>query len=255
MSVQAGTLPGSQQMYGQGHYGQFTQYSPYGPYGQQGVAQGPIGRIAPPAQWYVGQPQWQTAQPQWHAGQQAWPSAAPVVSDLTLRVVSAALATVSEQLRVDAQALQSLCAQGQLSPQAYSNVLVESARRCAPIIAQTLSAVAGGISAQHGIPFAQASYDTHQFQSPTMTFSGQPFQGQPFQGQPFQGQPFQGQLFGQPIGPSPIGQLAGWQPGWQQTGWQQPHIQPFGQQHETASGLYGQSPAGLIGTPQPAMAW
>src|SRR5690349_638743 len=69
---------------------------------------------------------------------------APVISEVTLRVVSTTLATILEQVRTDPQALQTLCAQGQLTPQVYSNVLVESARRAAPTVAGALGAIATG---------------------------------------------------------------------------------------------------------------
>jgi hypothetical protein len=71
-----------------------------------------------------------------------------VVSDTVLRVVAAALTTVLEQLRIDPLAQQSLCAQGQLSAQAYSNVITEAARRSAPIVTSAIAQITAGIQAQ-----------------------------------------------------------------------------------------------------------
>ncbi|MEV4416314.1 hypothetical protein [Catellatospora sp. NPDC049609] len=83
------------------------------------------------------------------------PIAAQVVSDTVVRVVSASLATVLEQLRIDPMAQQSLCSQGQLSPQAFSNVITESARRCAPIVAQAFAQITAGA---HQQMFGQSGY-------------------------------------------------------------------------------------------------
>jgi hypothetical protein len=75
---------------------------------------------------------------------------AQVVSDTVLRVVSVALSTVLEQLRIDPVAQQSLCAQGQLTPQAFSNVITESARRSAPTVAQAFAHIAQSLQQQIG---------------------------------------------------------------------------------------------------------
>ena len=116
MSVQAGTLPVSQPLFAQ----------------QQAPMAAPFGMPSPHPQGLHPQPGIAA-----HAATQ-------VVSEVTLRVVSAALATISEQVRIDPQALQSLCAQGQLSPQAYSNVLVAAAQRTAPVVAAALGAITSG---------------------------------------------------------------------------------------------------------------
>ena len=172
MSVQAGTVPINQQQFmqqqtpGQTPYGMQTAgQTPYGmqtagqtPYGmqtpfQQGsFSQAPTGALAPQIQGQPGQ------QIQGQLGQQQWIPIAPVVSEVTLRVVSAALATITEQVRADPQALQTLCAQGQLTPQAYANILVESARRCAPIVAGAFGAISTGIGQQYAgqTPYGQS---------------------------------------------------------------------------------------------------
>src|SRR4051812_2553064 len=142
MSVQAGLSPAHQTM--------FTQQAPYqqGYVGQSGTGQMPQvhGNIGY-QQGYVGQSATgQMPQGPGNIGYQQGVGGAPVISELTLRVVSAALATIAEQLRTAPQALQPLCAQGQLTPQTYSNVLVESARRTAPIVAAAVSAAVPAIA-------------------------------------------------------------------------------------------------------------
>jgi hypothetical protein len=159
-------VPVNQQPFTQQHPPMQSQFNVQSPY-QQGYSSSPVGALAPQQQW------------------QQWSGAAPVVSEVTLRVVSAALATVIEQMRSDPQALQTLCAQGQLTPQAYSNVLVESARRSAP-------AVAGAIAPGMG-------------QHITGSFGPQQYPLQPSIGQQhsWQGQQNGWQTpIGQPFGPS-----------------------------------------------------
>ncbi|MEV4416078.1 hypothetical protein [Catellatospora sp. NPDC049609] len=152
----------------QGQLGQLGQ-QPFPPqwgqpqqFGQLGglQAQQPYGAQQLQQQPYGGQLQASGQQPgMWGGGQQPLsslsPIAAQVVSDTVVRVVSASLATVLEQLRIDPLAQQSLCQQGQLSPQAFSNVITESARRCAPIVAQAFSQITAGA---HQQIFGQAGY-------------------------------------------------------------------------------------------------
>lgn len=135
---QVGQQP--QQFYGQQPFPQLA----YGQQPQQFHGQQPLGQMP------YGE---QSVSPQSNGHQQSVTQqpyglqhpVAQLVSDVVLRVTSAALAAVLEQVRIDPLAQQSLCAQGQLSPQAYSNVLAESARRCAPIVAGVFAQVAGQI--------------------------------------------------------------------------------------------------------------
>jgi hypothetical protein len=142
MSVQAGTLPVNQQLFTQQNTPQQSPFAAQTPYQQGHFAQSPMSH----AQTQIGA--------FGQVGQQML-TAAPVVSELTLRAVSAALATIIEQVRIDPQALQTLCAQGQLTPQTHANVLVESARRTAPVVAGALAAIVPGIGQQ--IPSAHGT--------------------------------------------------------------------------------------------------
>jgi hypothetical protein len=159
MSVQAGTLPvNQQQLFTQQHAPMQTPFAAQTPYQQSTFAQSPYaqmlyGQQQPYAltpysqQPYAQSPHNQAMIAQSQIGQQIL-AAAPIVSEVTLRVVTAALATIVDQIRIDQQALQSLWAQGQLTPQAHANVLVESARRCAPVVAGALAAVVPGLGQQ-----------------------------------------------------------------------------------------------------------
>jgi hypothetical protein len=144
MSVQAGTLPVNQSLFTQQHSPTQSPFMAQTPYQQGYIAQFPIAALTPHAQGQFGQ---------------QWPSAAPAISEATLRVVSAALATLIEQVRTDPPALQMLCTQGQLTPQAYANVLVESARRSAPVVASAISAITPGI----GQPIGAMAYGMQQY--------------------------------------------------------------------------------------------
>jgi hypothetical protein len=226
MSVQAGTLPVNPQL--------FTQQQ--SPYPQGSFAQIPTTALTP-------QPLGLTAQAptaQGQFGQQQWMSAGPAVSELTLRIVSAALATITEQVRSDPQAMQTLCTQGQLTPQAYANVLVEAARRTAPIVAGAIGAAgigAPGIGALMpgiGQQFAAMAFGGQHAAHTNGALTGQGYQPQYAQ-QPQYGQPLYGQQqYGQQqYGQQQYGPAYGQQP---QTGQAYAQQAPYGQPFGTTTG-------------------
>ncbi|MEW1914741.1 hypothetical protein AB0442_41300 [Kitasatospora sp. NPDC085895] len=150
---QTGQQPSLQQPYG---YGQMPGQSPFGqsPIGQQGLGQ-PFGQQGfgqpfggqqfgqqPFGQQGLGQPFGQQG-----FGQQQLPQ---IVTELALRCAGSAVMAVIEQLRMDPQALMGVQAQGQLPPHLYSNVLVECARRIAPVLHQSLAPIAQGQGGQMG---------------------------------------------------------------------------------------------------------
>jgi hypothetical protein len=102
-----------------------------------------------------------------------------LVSDLALKCAASAVQAVVEQLRFDPQALMGIQAQGQIPPHVYSSVLIESARRMAPLVHIALA-----------------------------TVTGQPVPGQQIPGGPMPGQ----QLPGQPFGMQQPYQMAGMSP-------------------------------------------
>ncbi len=199
MSVQAGTLPVNHLSMQQQSPMQ-TSFAGQTPYQQGFFAQLPMGALATQTPGQLGQSQF--GQQSQFVQQQSL-AAAPVVSEVTLRLVSTALATITEQVRMDPQALQALYVQGQLTPQAYANVLVEAARRSAPIIASLLSAATTGIATGTGIgtgighPTAGFGYGTHQHAFTTPY--GQPITQQHAWQTPY-GQPFSPTM-GIPISP------------------------------------------------------
>jgi hypothetical protein len=190
MSVQAGTLPVNHLSMQQQSPMQ-SQIAGQTPYQQGFFTQSPMGALTTQTPGQFGQLGQFGQQTQF--GHQQTMTAAPMVSEVTLRLVSTALATITEQVRVDPQALQTLYAQGQLTPQSYANVLVEAARRCAPIIASVLSAAASGIGSGIGHQATGFGYGTqqHAWQTPY----GQTPYGQIPYGQPF------GAMTGTPISP------------------------------------------------------
>lgn len=206
MSVQAGLSPA--------HHAIATQ-APY----QQGI---------------FGQPAFgQLPYTQSNAGYQQGLTGVPIVAEVTLRVVSAALATIVEQMRTEPQALQTLCTQGQLAPQTYSNILVESARRTAPIVAAAIGAITQTAGMGFGSPFGG------QQQGMVNSTTQSPWQQIGQAGQIGQiGQLGQLGQFGQlgQLGQSPMSgfgqpQLGAWQQpqisAWQQPqhgAWQQPQL-------------------------------
>lgn len=120
---QFGQQPIGQQGYGQQGYGQ--QIYGQQPFQQQ-FGQQPWGQQQPFGQQYgqLGMAQ------MGHGGQ----TPLQTVTEVALRCASVAVATVVEQLRMDQQALAGIQMQGQLAPQAWSNAVVECARRVAPVI-------------------------------------------------------------------------------------------------------------------------
>jgi len=127
------------QQYGQQPFGQ-QQYGQQQPYGQQPFGQQPSGQQQPYGQQQYGQQPSGQQQPygQQQYGQQAGPqmgqSPLQTITEAALRCASVAVGTVVEQLRMDQQALAGIQMQGQLHPQAWSNVVVEAARRVAPVL-------------------------------------------------------------------------------------------------------------------------
>ena len=152
---QFGQQPFGQQQFGQQPFGQ----QGYGqqPFGQQGVAQ-------------MGQ-----------AGQ----SPLQAITEAALRCASVAVGTVVEQLRMDQQALAGIQMQGQLHPQAWSNVVVESARRVAPVIHAACSQLHQLQQLQRQQPFGQQQYGQQPFgQQQQQPFGQQGLQGISQQQQP-----------------------------------------------------------------------
>ncbi len=175
-------MSGSQpQQFGQSQFGgqEFGQQ----PYGQQQPQFG--------GQSQLGQQQLGSQQPQ----------LLQIVTELALRCAASAAGAVVEQLRIDPQALTGLQAQGQIPPHLYSNVLVECARRIAPVLHQALAPIMQG--GQQGMPGGQGGQGGQQGMQ-----SGQG--GGQFPGQWF-GMPQQ-QMQQQPFG---MGQMS--QP-WQSAG-------------------------------------
>jgi hypothetical protein len=164
-----------------------------------------------------------------------------------------------------------LCAQGQIAPQAYSNVLVESARRCAPIVANALHAVIAGATQQSIGQYAQPFIDPNQYAAHAGLLWQQQF-GQPqgisalgqlgqlgqigHPGQSGQiGHPGQIGQIGHPGQIGYIGQLGHLGQAGQQIAWQQPYARAFGPQYDHTSALYGQSPVAMMAGQQPTAGW
>jgi hypothetical protein len=87
-----------------------------------------------------------------------------LVADLALRCATTAVAAVVERLRLDPQALATIQAYGQIPAHVHSDLLVECARRIAPVAHQAIAPV---LQAQ-AAPFAQ--------------LPGQPYTSQPLWG-------------------------------------------------------------------------
>ena len=87
--------------------------------------------------WSMGQMQDFTQQyPQFAIRQGQLPM---VATDLALRCAATAASTIVEQMRSDPQALMGIQAQGQVPPHSWSNMIMECARRIAPIVHTTLA--------------------------------------------------------------------------------------------------------------------
>jgi hypothetical protein len=178
------------------------------------------------------------------------------VVETAARIATAAVAGLAEQLRFDQQTLQGICSQGQLPQQSFSQLVSESTRRIAPIVAATVGALtqtaisstlAGG--GQHGgigaNPWVTQGYG--QQLGSQAGFAHQQIAGQhPFAGQQQYGQPQYGQQqYGQPQYGQPQyggGQFGGQYGGQQMQGGQQQYggHQQFSGQHPFG----GQSPQG-----------
>lgn len=63
------------------------------------------------------------------------------VVETAARIATATVAGLAEQLRFDQQTLQGICSQGQLPQQSFSQLVSESTRRIAPIVAATVGAL------------------------------------------------------------------------------------------------------------------
>ncbi|MGW3626100.1 hypothetical protein, partial [Streptomyces sp. NPDC000880] len=133
---------GQQQPYGQQGFGQQGQQQPYGQqgFGQQGQQQ-PYGQQGQQGQ----------QQPYGQQGQQGFGQQGPgqgqlpvLVTELALRCAATAVTAVVEQLRIDPQIVMGIQSQGQIPPHAWGNVLVECARKIAPVLHTTLAQITQG---------------------------------------------------------------------------------------------------------------
>lgn len=170
--------PPQQQSYGQ-QIGQPSQLGQQ-PYSPQGIQQPWLSQ---------GQQQFGQQYPQFVAQQgQQLPL---VVTELALRCAATAATAVVEQLRMDPQIMMGIQTQGQIPPHAWGNVLVECARRVAPVLHTTLAQITQGQIGQQG-----------QFGQPYPQFGQQGQFGQQYPQFGQQGQFGQGQ-FGQQQGQFP----------------------------------------------------
>jgi hypothetical protein len=151
-----------QQSYGQ-QIGQPSQLGQQ-PYSPQGIQQPWL----PQGQQQFGQqyPQFGVQQ-----GQQQMPL---VVTELALRCAATAATAVVEQLRMDPQIMMGIQTQGQIPPHAWGNVLVECARRVAPVLHNTLAQITQGQIGQQG----QIGPQQGQFPGMSPNLFGQPQYGQ-----------------------------------------------------------------------------
>jgi hypothetical protein len=134
------------------------------------------------------------------------------ITETAARIATATVAGLAEQLRFDQQTLQGICSQGQLPQQSFSHLVAESTRRIAPIVAATVSALAGvqgglgqGLGGQsvqgfggqgfggqgYGGPqvHSQLGYGQQSFGPQSQGFSGQQFAPQQAWGQQQYGSP------------------------------------------------------------------
>jgi hypothetical protein len=166
------------------------------------------------------------------------------VTETAVRIATAAVASLAEQLRFDQQTLQGICTQGQLPQQAFSQLVAESTRRIAPIVAATVGTLASQamtsqmVSGQYGIA-GQNPITSGQLFGQVPSIYGQQGIGQQGVGQNVYGQnPFAQQAYSQ----QPFQQGYGQQGYGQQVYGQQ----PFGMQHPQQLGqnMFGQQLAG-----------
>ncbi|MFB7868107.1 hypothetical protein [Streptomyces sp. NPDC056069] len=123
---------------------QFSPPQTQQPWGQQMSSQlwGLQGQSQQP--WsQQGQGQWGQQQPFGMQQGQGMHQLPLLVTELALRCSATAIAAVVEQLRMDPQMLMGIQAQGQVPPQAFSQVLTECARRIAPIVHTALTQLTG----------------------------------------------------------------------------------------------------------------
>ncbi|MDQ1645438.1 MAG: hypothetical protein QOJ50_1622 [Cryptosporangiaceae bacterium] len=223
---------------GYGSQDMFTQQSWQSPFGGVSV-QGAYGSPQLGAQQWgqqYGSPQ-QSSQQYGSAIQSQW------VTETAARIATTAVAALAEQLRFDQQTLQGICSQGQLPQQSFSQLVAESTRRIAPVVAATVSALTAstvsstlasqgiaGIGSQLGqsqIPFGQVQYGQgggHQQHPAMIAQLAQQIAQQLGYGQQHSGQQNYGQ---QSFGPQSYGQNYGQQQAWQpQFGQQSPFGSP-----------------------------
>ncbi|MFJ4866694.1 hypothetical protein [Streptomyces sp. NPDC088748] len=146
MSVYTPQQVGQPQM--QQPWGQQSGQAPFAqqPWmGQQGMGQQGMGQF--------GQQQLWGQQGQGQFGQQGQQQMQmPVlVTELSLKCAASALSAFVEQLRMDPQILMGIQSHGQIPPHAFSQVLIECARRIAPAVHMTLGQITGqGQASQSG---------------------------------------------------------------------------------------------------------
>ncbi|WP_331731012.1 hypothetical protein OHV05_37900 (plasmid) [Kitasatospora sp. NBC_00070] len=168
------TPPAFGQQYGQQPYG-FGQQTPWQPqYGGQPTTPPLFG------QQYGQQPYGTTAP----TGQPTDPQQLPMmVAELALRCANSAITSLIEQLRIDPQALIGMQMQGQIPPHLYSGLLVECARRIAPVLHQTLTPMIqgqtqGSLGGQpQGMPLGTSMPQLPQWAGPSGFGQGAPAQG------------------------------------------------------------------------------
>lgn len=84
-------------------------------------------------------------------GQQQQMQMPVLVTELSLKCAASALSALVEQLRMDPQILMGIQSHGQIPPHAFSQVLIECARRIAPAVHMTLGQITGqGQASQSG---------------------------------------------------------------------------------------------------------
>ncbi|MFE0654063.1 hypothetical protein ACFVZH_36510 [Streptomyces sp. NPDC059534] len=165
---------------------QFGQSSPLGqqqPYGQQGFGQQQ--RWLSQGQQQFGQqyPQqgfgpFSSGQPGVQQGQGQIQGQLPVlVTELALRCAATAATAVVEQLRMDPQILMGIQAQGQIPPHAWGSVLVDCARKIAPVLHTVLAQITQGQQGQIGQQ-GQYGQSMGQFPGQWQGLSGQQQYGQ-----------------------------------------------------------------------------
>jgi hypothetical protein len=145
-----GQRPGQPAQIGPQPYGQqqFGQQQPQG-FGQSLYGQSPYGQSGQVGQFGAQQGQGQGQLPQ-------------LVTELAMRCAATAASAVVEQLRIDPQILMGIQSQGQIPPHAWGNVLVECARKIAPVVHTTLAQITQGQPGQQGFGQGQGQFPGQQ---------------------------------------------------------------------------------------------